>query len=105
RFLSNLLQKSDYLLKNRDMHVLYIDTVNEPVKVRIDTVNDTISGPEKHTLIELIKQNQRITAIEISQHLKLSLSTVRRRIKNLKAQGLLERIGSDKTGYWKILNN
>lgn len=84
------------------MHVLYIDTVNEPVKARIDTVNDTVSGPEKHGLIELIKQNQRITAIEISQHLKVSLSTVRRRIKTLKAQGLLERIGSDKTGYWKI---
>lgn len=88
------------------MHVLYIDTVNEPVKARIDmvndTVNDTVSGREKHTLIELIKQNQRITAIEISQHLKVSLSTVRRRIKTLKAQGLLERIGSDKTGYWKI---
>ncbi|MCD7931515.1 MAG: hypothetical protein LUH15_09230 [Tannerellaceae bacterium] len=32
----------------------------------------------------------------------MSLSTARRRIKELKEQKIIERIGSDKTGYWKI---
>jgi len=51
----------------------------------------------------LIKQNKNITATEISERLNMSLSTVRRKIKDLKEQEIIERIGSDKTGYWKII--
>jgi predicted HTH transcriptional regulator len=43
-----------------------------------------------------------ITAVEIGQRLNLSLRTVRRKLKVLKEQGIIERIGSDKTGHWKI---
>jgi predicted HTH transcriptional regulator len=35
--------------------------------------------------------------------LKISLSTSKRRIKTLKEQGKIKRIGSDKTGYWKVI--
>lgn len=52
---------------------------------------------------DLIKQNNKITAIEISERLKISLSTVKRKIKDLKEQEKIERDGSDKTGHWKII--
>jgi len=94
RFLSNLLLKENHSLKNREMHML-ADTVNDTVKPKIDTVNDTV--------FSLIKQDNKITAIEISERLKMSLSTVRRRIKELKEKGIVERIGSDKTGHWKVI--
>jgi len=93
RFLSNLLLKGNYSLKNREMHIL-ADTVNDTVKPQIDTVNDTV--------FSLIKQDNKITANEISERLKMSLSTVRRKIKELRNNGKIERIGSDKTGYWRI---
>lgn len=93
RFLSNLLLSKNYSLRNREMHVQYIDTV----KAENDTVNDTV--------FNLIKQNALITSTEISQQLKISLSTVKRRIKALKESGKIERIGSDKTGHWKIVEN
>ena len=50
------------------------------------------------TVLSLIKGNNNITATEISKHLKISLSTTKRKIKELKTQGKIERIGSDKTG-------
>jgi predicted HTH transcriptional regulator len=59
-----------------------------------DTVNDTV--------FSLIKQDNKITANEISGRLKMSVSTVRRKIKELRNNGKIERIGSDKTGYWRI---
>ena len=90
RFLSNLLLKENYSLKNREMHIL-ADTV----KSQNDTVNDTV--------FSLIKQDNKITATEISERLKMSLSTVRRKIKELREQGIIERIGSDKTGHWKVI--
>jgi fido (protein-threonine AMPylation protein) len=93
RFLSNLLLKGNYSLKNREMHIL-ADTENDTVKPQIDTVNDTV--------FSLIKQDNKITANEISERLKMSLSTVRRKIKELRNNEKIERIGSDKTGYWRI---
>lgn len=94
RFLSNLLLKGNFSLKNREIHILS-DTVNDTVKSKIDTVNDTV--------FSLIKQNNKITANEISERLKMSLSTVRRKIKELKNNRKIERIGSDKTGYWRVI--
>lgn len=94
RFLSNLLFKGNYSLKNREMHIL-ADTVNDTVKLQIDTANDTV--------FSLITQDKNITANEISERLRISLSTVRRKIKELRNNGKIERIGSDKTGYWKII--
>jgi DNA-binding transcriptional ArsR family regulator len=93
-FLSNLLLKGNFSLKNREMHIL-ADTVNDTVKPQNDTVYDTV--------FSLIEQDNKITANEVSDRLKLSLSTVRRKIKELRDNGKLERIGSDKTGHWKLI--
>ena len=90
RFLSNLLLRGNFSLHNREMHIL-VDTV----KPRIDTVNDTV--------FSLMEQYNKITAIEISERLGLSLSTVRRKIKELRDSRKIERIGSDKTGFWKVV--
>ncbi len=97
-FLSNLLLGEKHLLKNREMHVQFNDTVNtniDTVKSENDTVNDTV--------LDLIKQNNKITATEISEKLNISLSTTKRRLKKLKDNEIIKRIGSDKTGYWKII--
>jgi len=90
-FLTNLLLGKNHSLKNREMHVQYIDTVKD--------VNDTVND----TVYNLIKQNNMITSTEISQQLKISLSTAKRKIKELRESGKIERIGSDKTGCWKII--
>jgi len=66
-FLSNLLLKGNFSLKNREMHIL-TDTVNDTVKPKIETVN--------YTVFSLIQQDNKITAKEISERLKMSLSTV-----------------------------
>ena len=76
------------------MHIL-ADTVNDTVKPQIDTVNDTV--------FSLIKQDNKITAKEISERLKMSLTTVRRKIKELRDSAKIGQIGSDKTGHWKII--
>lgn len=78
-----------------------IDTVNDTVNEKTsdyDTVNDTVNN----LVLDLIKQNTLITSSEISKQLNISLSTVKRKLKALKDTGKIARVGSDKTGYWKI---
>ena len=88
------LLKENHSIRNREMHILN-DTVNDTVKSQNDTVNDTV--------FLLIRQDNKITANEISERLKISLSTVKRKIKELRDNGKLERIGSDRTGQWKVI--
>ncbi len=89
RFLLNLIGKENFPLKNRHLHI-HFDTV-KPIN---DTVNDTV--------FLLIQQNSKITAQEIAKKLNLSISTIRRKIQKLKFEGKIDRLGSDKSGSWKI---
>jgi len=54
-------------------------------------------------IIKLIKANKYITLMEIAIKLRISLKSVERYIKNLKSEGMVERIGADRGGYWKVL--
>jgi len=89
-FFCNLLLDENNALINSDMHIK-----NDTVKLQDDTVNDTV--------FMLIKENNRITAKEISYKLNISIATAKRKIKLLKDIGQIERFGSDKTGYWKVI--
>ncbi|MFG6356801.1 MAG: HTH domain-containing protein [Acetatifactor sp.] len=42
------------------------------------------------------------TYVSLSKKLRVSRKTISSRIKSLKNKGVLQRIGSDTKGYWKI---
>ncbi len=49
------------------------------------------------------RSSNKIKTAQISEQLNINLSTSKRKIKDLKEQGIVERIGSKKTGYWKTV--
>lgn len=55
-----------------------------------------------HAILELIKNNPKISRAELSEITGLHSSSVKRRLKILTDNGMIERIGPDKGGYWKI---
>jgi predicted HTH transcriptional regulator len=67
-----------------------------------DTVNDTVN-PRNDTVFLLIREMPDITAAKIAEKTGLGIATVKREIKRLKECGAIERVGSDKTGCWKVL--
>ncbi len=99
RFLQNLLQKENHLLKNRELHIRNISDQYDPVN---DLVNDTLNDPVNNPVLFWIRKRNSITALEISVLLNVSLSTVKRKIRKLKEKGIIIRTGSDKAGSWKI---
>ncbi len=68
-----------------------------------DTVNDTVNGTVK-TILALIEQNPSITYGEMAEKTGKSRRTISRLITELKERNIITRIGSDKSGYWKILD-
>lgn len=49
-----------------------------------------------------LKENPRATSAELAEILGIALRTVKNHISILKKCGSIERVGSDKSGYWKI---
>jgi len=103
RFLLNLLHEDNYLLKNRQMHVQFVEPVNDPVKAKNDPVNDLVNDAVKRSILQHLKQNPKANYSELADKIGCSTATIKRHIQELKKTGIIERIGSDKTGYWKII--
>ncbi len=101
RFLSNLLLKENHILKNREMHI-HFDATEQAKNVPVNVpINVPVNLTEKKVL-EIIKNNVHITQNDIAIAIQRDRKTVQRAINKLKKLGLLERIGSNKTGYWKV---
>jgi Fic family protein len=66
------------------------------------TENDTESGTENEAIIALMQQMPKITIDAIAAQTQKSRRTIIRRIQKLKTEGVIERVGGDKGGYWKI---
>ena len=69
-----------------------------------DKINDKINSLDKK-IIELIRINKYITIVELTEKTGKSQPTIYRHIVQLSKLGLINRIGSRKTGYWEIANN
>ena len=54
-------------------------------------------------ILKYIKKNKYISYDDIAELSDMHKTTVRRNIQKLKAAGFIERIGSKKAGYWKVL--
>lgn len=95
QFLLNLLLNEKHLLKNRELHVQFID----PVKA----INDLVNDPVKVNILQQLQQKPNANYSVLAEKTGYSTATIKRHIQELKKLGLIERIGSDKTGYWKII--
>lgn len=52
-----------------------------------------------------MRNNPRITIKDLQGIMGLSESGVKKIIRQLRNAGLVERVGSTKSGYWKVINN
>ena len=68
-----------------------------------NTENNTenLSKNQKRIINE-IKINSHVTSEELSTMIGITADNIRVNLSKLKAKGLIERIGPDKGGYWKI---
>ena len=66
-----------------------------------DRVTDEVTNAEGRILNEL-KKNTGYSYVMIAGNLGISKKTVAEHIKALKEKGIIERVGNNKTGHWKI---
>ena len=62
-----------------------------------------MANKREKAIVNFIRMNHRISANEIAELLKVNIRTVQRDINQLKANGVLKRIGSERGGHWEII--
>ena len=64
--------------------------------------NDRVNVMVNDRVIEIIRMNPAINVVEIANALQKSERQTRRIISELKKNGILKRVGADKTGHWEV---
>ena len=70
-----------------------------------DPINDPINLTERQKLIlQMFSEEKNLSRERLCEKIGLSDATAKREIAFLKKTGYLERVGSFKSGYWKVLS-
>ena len=105
-FFANLLLDTNYELKNRYMHVDFVDentaqSINSKVpKYQFDTLDCTL---EELAVLELVAKNQTIKQQELVETTGKSIATIKRIMKSLQDKKYIRRESGKRYGKWKVL--
>lgn len=87
-----------------------IDAANgfiDPVKEFVDPVKDLENKfnltKNQISILTAVKENKKITQKKLAEIVGITRKNVLNNMKKLKEKGVLKRVGSDKTGYWKVI--
>jgi len=78
----------------------YKQSQNDPINIAFDPIN-VLSDPIKQRLYEAVLRDGSLNYAGYAALLGVSEATVKRRLNELKKDGAIVRIGSNKTGHWE----
>ena len=83
------------------------EVTGEPATKNNGLVDGWVDGlvESQQRILMLIKENPRISKREMADCIGISTTAIDKNIVALKDKGLLQRIGSDKAGYWALLGD
>lgn len=101
----NLLLKTNYKLKNRHMHIDYVNDTLQSVnfeipKSQFDTLECTL---EELAVLELLSKNPAMKQKELVIEIGKSLSTVKRIMDSLQKKEYIRRVDGKRYGKWEVL--
>ena len=89
--------------KNRITVTIPFNKINvNSFEIVSDKVYHKVTNKTEDIIIAIIRDNPNITVNQLMIKTSLSEPGVKKNLKQLKEKGIIERVGSNKTGYWKI---
>jgi len=73
------------------------------IDLKTDLKTDLKINTVDNIILLLMAENNQISIPDIAQQIERGLTATKERIAKLKNKGLIERIGADKGGYWKVI--
>ena len=79
----------------------FITTLHRPLKRIAEQPEGTLKNQDK--IVAIISRNASVTTPELAGKLGISIWGVKKHLAQLKKNGLINRIGSDKGGHWEVV--
>ena len=86
--------------------IFKIDDDSSFVQIKLIKAKTTQETKEKlstkEKVFNIIAENKNITRLELASIIGVSEKAIKQHLANLKKEGVLKRVGSTKSGYWKV---
>lgn len=80
-----------------------LKTLQKNLKEEVpNKIPNKVPNKSELSILRLLADNPRLTRIELAEKVGISENGVKKIIANMKAAGWIERMGSNKTGYWIV---
>ncbi|MCI9610827.1 MAG: winged helix-turn-helix transcriptional regulator [Eubacterium sp.] len=99
KFFDNLLLGTNHALRNRDMHVAAIKRIQS---ARIDVSKCNICTLEELAVLNMMKEEPKITQKELSARIGKSERTIKKITISLQQKGLVKRESGKRNGRWTV---
>lgn len=80
-----------------------LDTKRDTIDTNSGTNSADFLESNMDKIMEFIRENPTVTQAELKERLHISIVSVKRAMKELQDRGKIERTGSSRKGYWKIV--
>ena len=91
----------EYIINPGDIMIKFTAPEDRVIRVT-EKVTDEVTDKEQ-AVLNLLAEDPGYSMPQLAKRLGVSRKTVVERLKKLKEAGFLERVGSDRKGYWKLL--
>ena len=90
-------------ISNGFMVTVFSENLDDVTDNVTDNVTDDVTDKREKTMMEMMERNGRVAVSELATRLNVTRRTILRDIGKLKDRGIIKRVGSGKSGYWKIV--
>lgn len=94
--------KSIFHISLRSIKVVFPYPEEQKVDGKVDRKETVKLNTTRRRILELMKADPQITIAGLSEAIGIGHSGIKKNIAKLKEAGVIERLGSDKTGNWKV---
>ena len=98
-FMSSMMQKN--LQHEIEAYLGSVGEVHEPGFEYERVQVKKIKSREK--IVALLAENSKLSAVALAERIGISAKAVEKHLSNLKADGIIKRIGPDKGGHWEVI--
>lgn len=80
-----------------------LKTLQKNIKEEVpNKLPDKVPNKSELSVLRLLADNPRLTRVELAEQVGMTENGIKKIVANMKAAGWIERMGSNKTGYWVV---
>ena len=80
----------------------YLESIDEEESRKKTTKGREKPQKSREKIVALLSEDGKLSAVALAKKIGISAKSVEKHLSNLKADGIIERIGPAKGGYWKV---